>query len=89
MNVNHYLKKDEAKALAANDCSMDLLIRISDALYADNLDEVQLCLKDLGNSVGELTRLKERKRNYDRLVKTTKNLVNKGVLASTVSRRLG
>jgi hypothetical protein len=89
VNIDHYLKKDEAKALAENDCSMDLLIRISDALYADNLDEVQLCLKDLGNSVGELTRLKERKRNYNRLVETTQKLVNKGVLASTISRRLG
>jgi hypothetical protein len=89
LNINHYLKKDQAQALAENDCAMDLLIRISDALYSDDLDEVQLCLKDLGNSVGELTRLKERKCNYDRLVETTQKLVNQGILASTVSRRLG
>jgi nitrate reductase assembly molybdenum cofactor insertion protein NarJ len=86
MKINHYLKPDQQKATAEHCCSMDLLIRIADALYLDDLEEAQRSLRDLNKSIGELTRLKERKQNYDKLAEVAQKLANEGILVTVVRR---
>jgi beta-glucosidase-like glycosyl hydrolase len=86
MNINHYLKHDQAQAYVENQCSMDLLIHMADALYFDDLEEVKRTIKDLEKSVEELTRLKERKQNYDKLAEVAQKLSKEGILVTVVRR---
>jgi hypothetical protein len=86
MNVKNYLKPDQEKALAEYYCSTDLIMRIVDDLRLDDLEEVKRTIKDLEKSVEELTRLKERKQNYDKLAEVAQKLAKEGILVTVVRR---
>jgi predicted sugar kinase len=89
VNISHYHEMDQEQAASEHQCALDLLIHMAIALYQDDLNKANQTVKDLEKSLGELSRLKERKQNYDQLLKIAQKLAKDGVLVSVVQRRVG
>jgi predicted sugar kinase len=89
VNVTHYHEIDQEQAKKEHMCSMDLLTLMAIALYYDDLEEAKQVLNDLNKSLDELSKLKERKQNYDQLMKIAQKLSKEGIVISVVQRRVG
>ncbi|MGG3663184.1 hypothetical protein [Bacillus gobiensis] len=87
MNAHDFLPKHYVKAAQHQKCLHDLIIRMEQQLFEGSIEELDRCRKDMANSIREIKRLQEIKKNNDALKSTLYVLKARGIDVEVVLRR--
>ncbi|MGG3625498.1 hypothetical protein ABES25_18325 [Bacillus gobiensis] len=87
MKDHDFLPKHYGKAAKHQKCLHDLLLRMEHQLFEGDIEELDLCRKNMANSIREIKRLQEIKKNNDALKSTLYVLKARGIDVEVVLRR--
>jgi hypothetical protein len=87
MNAHDFLPKHYGKAAKHQKYLHDLLLRMEQQLFEGSIEELDRCRKDMTNSIQEIKRLQEIKKNNDALRSTLYVLKERGIDVEVVLRR--
>ncbi|MGG3571086.1 hypothetical protein ABES80_01100 [Bacillus gobiensis] len=87
MNAKDFLPKHYVKAAQHQKCLHDLILRMEQQLFEGSIEEMDRCRKDMANSIREIKRLQEIKKNNDALKASLYVLKERGIDVEVVLRR--